>query len=177
MNKKRNVIEKYIEVINHVSGNNIFSLNSIVTILLGTLLALIILQVFLRFIFNNPIYWIEELVKVIIVWVNSIAIPIVYKEKGHPAIMFFLTKMSPKIREILNIFINIFICFLAITIGIASMELFKIQAKYSPIGGMPFSRAYYYALPTFVFSLLLLFFSIYFIFTSIIQIQNRGENY
>jgi len=167
------MIKQTIKKIDLIFNNFLDSLQLIASLSLGFLLSLVIIQIFLRYFFNSPIYWFEELEAVLFVWINSIAIAIVYKKKGHPVIMFFLSKQSIKIKNLMGIFLNLLTGFCAIVMCRASINLFKLQNQLLATGGLPFNRAYYYALPTFVFSLLLLIISIYFILNLILSI--KGE--
>jgi len=167
------MIKQTIKKIDLIFDNFFDSLQLIVSLLLGFLLSLVAIQIFLRVFFNSPIYWFEELEIVLFVWVNSIAIPIVYKKRGHPIIIAFLSKQSIKIKNFLDIFVNLLMSFCAIIVCRASINLFKFQNQLLATGGMPFNRAYYYALPTFVFSLLLLAISIYFILNLLFSIRGK----
>ena len=43
----------------------------------------------------------------------------------------------------------------------ASWQLFQMQKKMPPVGGLPFCKAYYYALPVLVMSVIMLVMSLY----------------
>ena len=50
----------------------------------------------------------------------------------------------------------------------AAWQLFQMQKKMPPVGGLPFCKAYYYALPVLVMSVLMLYriASYYFVFAA-----------
>jgi TRAP-type C4-dicarboxylate transport system permease small subunit len=122
-----------------------------------------ITQVILRFLFRSPIYWFEELVIATMVWANALGISWVYKEEGHAKIEFLLTYLPNKLQKTIKVITNVGVSAFSIVLIISSYKLFFIQNRSIPVGGFPFTRAYYFALPVLVGAVWMLIISIFFL--------------
>lgn len=124
-------------------------------------IALLFFQVTMRFVFKRPIYGIDEAVTALMIWSMCIGWCTVYWQNGH-AILEFLVKRFPKIaRRVLFNVINLIIVLISWLYIPASYQLFTMQRKMPPVGGLPFSKGYYYALPVLVMSIIMLILSLY----------------
>lgn len=108
---------------------------------------LMFVQVVLRYGFNAPLYGLDELVTCLMVWYCSIGSAIVFWEEAHAMIVYFLKFFPKKFQWAVEFCENILILIGAVVFVRAGMLLFALQSKTMPIGGLPFSRAYYSALP------------------------------
>jgi len=75
-----------------------------VLLLLVTLTMIIVmgLQVFCRYVLNNSLFWSEELGRICLVWLTFLGSTIAYKQKAHFGIEFLFKKFSKTIQNILN---------------------------------------------------------------------------
>lgn len=118
-------------------------------------LGFLFVQVFMRYFFNKPIYGLDELVTALMIWSMSLGFAIVYWENEHATIEF-LMKYLPKVgKKIVYFMTNIIVLIEAIVFVPGGIKLFTMQAKTIPLGGLPFTKAYYYALPIIVMGILL----------------------
>ena len=124
-------------------------------------MALLCFQVMMRYIFSNPIYGIDEFVVALMIWSCSLAWATCYWQNGH-AILEFIVKRAPEqIRRIIFNFINIIVLVINVVFIPGSLRLFNLQLKQAPVGGLSFCKAYYYALPVFVMSIILTVYNVY----------------
>lgn len=70
------------------------------------MLFLIFTQVVLRYIFNSPIIWVEEVTMLLLVWYGYIAIGILVKDNGHIAIEYFYSLANRTVQKYLDVFVN-----------------------------------------------------------------------
>ncbi len=70
----------------------------ICTILLTVITAGVFLQVVMRYIFNDPIFWIEEFVINQLVWVVFLGVPLAVINRSHTRITFFVN-LLPKVWQ------------------------------------------------------------------------------
>ena len=120
------------------------------------MMAMLCFQVMMRYIFSNPIYGIDEAVVAIMVWVCAIGWDTVYWQNGHATLEFIVKRLGPMPRRIIFHCSNLIVLVISILFIPASYTLFKMQETLRPIGGLPFGKAYYYALPVLVMSVIML---------------------
>lgn len=144
------MLDKIVGIVETITGFALFAF-----------IALLFFQVIMRFVFNHPIYGIDESVTALMIWSMCIGWCTVYWQNGH-AVLEFLVKKFPKIaRRVLFNFINVIVVFISWLYIPASYQLFNMQKKMPPVGGLPFSKGYYYALPVLVMSIAMLVLSVY----------------
>ena len=124
-------------------------------------ITILFIQVMLRYLFNSPVYGIEETVIALMVWYSALGAAVVYWEKGHASIIYFLKFMPDFIQIGIRHLSNLIILVTSAVYIYGGVELFKIQRDTSPVGGLPISRAYYYALPMVIMGILLVLFAAY----------------
>ena len=85
--KLRNRIESISSVVNKVATH--------ASILLFVSMTLIVwVQIFFRFILGGGIAWSEEIAKFLMVWMALLGASILFREGGHIAINYFISKLS-----------------------------------------------------------------------------------
>lgn len=124
-------------------------------------IAILFVQVMLRYLFNSPVYGIEETVIALMVWYSALGAAVVYWEKGHASIIYFLKFMPKPVQIGIRHLSNLIILSTSAVYVYGGIGLFKIQLGTMPVGGLPFSRAYYYGLPMIIMGILLVLFSAY----------------
>lgn len=122
---------------------------------------LLCFQVIMRYVFSRPIYGIDEVVTGLMIWCCSMAWGTVYWQNGHAILEFIVKRLPKKAREVIFNAINVLVVVISACYLPGSWKLFQLQLKQAPVGGLPFCKAYYYALPVFVMSILLMVYSIY----------------
>jgi TRAP-type C4-dicarboxylate transport system permease small subunit len=76
-----------------------------------------IVQVFFRYVLNNPLPWPEEIARYCFIWITFIGLAINVKSDEHYRIDFILNRLNPKYRNIIELFFNVVtILFLIIAI-------------------------------------------------------------
>lgn len=69
------------------------------SIFLVTMISLVIINVFLRYLFGYSIFWAEEVATICFVWCVFIGASATYKHKMDLGIDFLITKMPPQIEK------------------------------------------------------------------------------
>lgn len=110
-------------------------------------LGAIMVQVFLRYVVKKPIYGLDEWVAFMMIWYSAFGTVIVGWEEGHARIEFLLKKLPKGWKMFWNIVEYMLMILCGVTYIIGATTLFKLQIRTAVLGGIPFSRAYYYALP------------------------------
>lgn len=142
----RRVVDAVFAVLHTLSG-----------IVTGLFLILLVIQVIMRYVFSYPIYGLDETVIAMMVWTMSIGFVVVYWENEHAIIVWLLKHLPSWCRRAVNILTSLVALAASLVFITGGLTLFKIQVKTIPMGGLPFPRAWYYALPVIVMGALMLF--------------------
>ena len=124
-------------------------------------MALLFFQVVMRFVFKHPVYGVDESVTALMIWTMCLGWCTVYWQNGHAVLEFIMKKMPVWFRRIMFTITNILIVVISYVYIPAAWQLFNMQKKMPPVGGLPFCKAYYYALPVLVMGIIMLIMSVY----------------
>lgn len=101
-------------------------------------------QVMLRYFFEAPLAWSDELARLLLVWVSFMGVTLVhYSDAGHPAVTFLADKLPNRPREIVDMLLNalMVVCFAAIFV--ASLQYTISNHRFvSPVLHYPNSLKY-----------------------------------
>ena len=75
----------------------------VIVVMFAIMVAVIFSQVIMRYVFNNSLYWSEELGKFMFIWISWLGISIGEKRGEHIKITMLTDRFSPKGQHILNI--------------------------------------------------------------------------
>lgn len=126
-----------------------------------TFMLLLFVQVGMRFILKHPIYGIDEAVVALMIWSMCLGWCTVYWDNGHAVLEFIMNRMPGWFRRIIFTLTNFLIVVISWVYIPAGYQLFQMQKKMPPVGGLPFSKGYYYALPVLVMGIIMLIMSVY----------------
>lgn len=104
---------------------------------------LVFLQVVLRKVFNSPLIWPEELIRIFLIWVTFVGSYVAIKHKSHLTLSFLINKLNTANKRRVEIFIHFFVLiFLTIIIiyGISFINL--VGAIPMPVTGIQKSTIY-----------------------------------
>lgn len=124
-------------------------------LLTAVFLSALFFQVMMRYVFNNPIYGIDEAVTAMMIWAMSLGFVEIYWNNENAVIEFIVKKCPHFVRVIMNYITEVIVLVMGIILVPTGMKLFSLQVKTISLGGLPFSKAYYYALPVTVMGALL----------------------
>lgn len=119
-------------------------LSWIAAVLLITMSALVIYQVFTRYVLNNPSDFTEEIVRYLLIWTGFIGAAYGFSTRQHMALMMVPNKMTAEKRKILMIFIDALVflfALLILTMGGAKLAL-SAKKEFSSLLGIPRSLVY-----------------------------------
>lgn len=95
-----NILNKIGEILEKISS-------IIVIILTAVMCVTILLQVAMRYFFNSPLVWSEELARYAMIWVTFLGTAIAQKRGTLVCVDMFVNMMSEKVKNILGIVCNI----------------------------------------------------------------------
>jgi len=113
-------------------------------ILLIGIVLVTVLQVFMRFVMNNPTSWSEEVALLLLIWFGLISIGIMVGRKGHIAITFFRDLLPGRWAIGLDLFADILVLVFSIFLITTSFELIDtVRMRMMPATGWSRSLLYY----------------------------------
>lgn len=124
-------------------------------VLQAVFMLMLAVQIVLRFFFNSPIFGIEEGVTGLVVWFAALGAVVVTRQNGHAQVEYFLKFFPAKFRKFLSAATYMLGVWLSYLMIIGGHKQFLVQSRAMPAGGLPFSKAYYYALPIMVMGVLM----------------------
>lgn len=91
--------------------------------------AVVLLQVFLRYILNNPTSWSEEVATLGFVWCVMLAIPLAVRHQEHISMEFLIQRLAGARWQWAQIALNAVVGATLVAIGAASFGLFDSAAR------------------------------------------------
>lgn len=85
------------------------TIKNVLVVLMGLLVVSVVWQVFSRYILNAPSTFTDELARFLLIWVSILGAAYLSGKNGHVAITFLPDRLSPPIRQKLDIFIRVLI--------------------------------------------------------------------
>ena len=148
--KTGEVLEKFNNVLELIAGLTAF-----------LFMVLLCFQVLMRYVFANPIYGIDEFVIALMIYLCAIGWCTCYWQNGHAILEFIVKRLGRGPRRIIFHCINLSVLAISVVFIPASLKLFQMQKTLRPVGGLPFGRSYYYALPVIIMSIIMMVYSLY----------------
>lgn len=135
---------------------------SLVTCFSILMVAVVFAQVVCRYVFNNPLYWSEECARYCFVYIVFCGGAWAGKEFAHLGVDYLVSKFSPSMQLVVEIFIDVLILgFSAVIIVISLITIPKIATQLSPAMNLP--MCYPYAAIPIGFSFLLYYYILHLI--------------
>lgn len=89
------------------------------------------INVLLRYVFNYPLTWAEEVSILLMIWVVFCAAGLLQKQQGHVSLSYAYDFFPKRMKSICAMFGNICVCVILIIHLISSIYLVRIQSKTS----------------------------------------------
>ena len=78
-------------------------LDTLVTAMMIVMGVSIVIQVFARYVLNNPTGWSEELARYLFVWITMLGSAVVLNRGKHVEVGYIIERASPKVQKILGL--------------------------------------------------------------------------
>jgi len=111
--------------------------------ILSVLIVLISCQVFLRYLFNNPFTWAEELGALLLIYLSFVTGDVVYKKKAHISIDYVVGFFPPFLRAATEIALGIMICACLGSLMVVSIPLIQDQFGFTIAAALPLSKSWW----------------------------------
>lgn len=112
-------------------------------VILGVLIVIISSQVFLRYVFNSPFVWAEELSALLLIYLSFITGDVVFKRNAHISIDYAVGFFSPGLRTVTEMVVAGMICVCLATLAIVSVPLIRGQFGFTIAAALPLSKSWW----------------------------------
>lgn len=131
------------EGLNRLKRSYDTTIDTLVTLILLTLIIVVFIQVFSRYVLNDPKTWTEELARYLFVWLVFTGSAVVFRENRHLSIDYFVSFFPTKVRRIVSVVINVIIAIFIVMALYHSNRLLTITSyQTSPTLMVPMSWIY-----------------------------------
>ena len=111
-------------------------------VLFGLIIVCVVLQVFYRYVLNNPLIWSEELAKLAFIWMIFLGLCLAERERVHIVVDFFVDRMPALVQNILRVMIDVFSIIILTTICYYAIGFIGMQ-KYMRSVALDISMMYF----------------------------------
>lgn len=137
----------------------------------GFIVSVIAAQVFVRYIFGKPFPWAEELCSLLLIYLTFLTADIVYKDKAHISIDYFINFLPPRYQSFVALVVYFLIAaFLLISIP-KCIVLLRMQFGHITAAVLTLPKSFW-SLPVPVSFASMLFTTAYFILEEIAKITD-----
>ncbi len=120
----------------------------IIAIIFGIIIVTMFSQVVFRYLLNQSLYWSEEIVRYLFVWLVFIGGALVTREDGHIGIDYLINIIPFRLAIILRLTASLVVVAVSVFFIITGAVLiFKLKGSQSPALGLPINWFLYAALP------------------------------
>lgn len=123
-------------------------LEGILAIIIAILSCIIFINIILRYGFHTSILSIDELSRLLFVWLTFIGAIVAYMDNSHVQVTFLVEKLSPANQQRVSLLTHTLILLLCLGLAWGAIENSARLEQLSPILGVPVGLMYAAAIPT-----------------------------
>lgn len=114
-----------------------------ISLLLGVIVLIMTLQVLMRYVFQNPLTWTQELSILLLVYLSFFSADVVLYRKGHIGITYFVELLKPDIRKYVQILVYALIIAGLCMLIPKTYQLISMQSGHVIAGVLPMSKSWW----------------------------------
>lgn len=116
--------------------------------LLGIIVSISLLAVFFRYVINDSLYWSDEMVRYLFVWLTMVGSVIVFRDRQHIRVVYFLSLLPEKLRHVLErVSLVLTTLFFLSMVVLGSLWVFETRASLTSTLQWPLNWFFYASLP------------------------------
>jgi TRAP-type C4-dicarboxylate transport system permease small subunit len=115
---------------------------AVISVLL-IIVVVISVQVFMRYFFHSPFTWPEELSSLLLIYLCFFSADVIYKDKGHIAIDYFVNLFSDKVKRFMALFVTLLTGIFLGIIFVISIRLFVVQYSISAAASLHLPKSFW----------------------------------
>ncbi|QUI23619.1 TRAP transporter small permease [Vallitalea pronyensis] len=149
-------------------------LSYVISLLLIVMTSLVLVQVFTRYILNNPSDFTEELVIIILVWTSFLGAAYAFGSREHMSLIFLRQKLTGTKKVVLSVFIDGLVLLFALYILILGGKDITQEVIDTRTPLLQISKSYIYVC-TLVSGIIISFFQVINIIEDLKMTSEKGE--
>lgn len=102
--------------------------------ILGAIVAIILSQVFSRYVMGTPLIWAEELATYLMIWLGFVAASVAYKLRRHITIQTYGSQLSEKLARFAGVLVHLLIFVVLIIVIVHIPAAMKTEQLQSTVG-------------------------------------------
>jgi len=149
-------------------------------VLIGAFLVIVmvfimVMEVIMRYIFNNPIIWVQEFVIMMFIWITMLGGSAALMMKTHVTITTFSQFFSDRWKTILQLLVSLIIIGVLIYLSMTLPDSIKIQNK-TRTSSMPINiaKGHYYSTPLLIAVILMLLTQFYYVYFEVKMLLGKA---
>ena len=111
--------------------------------ILSVLIVMISCQVFLRYLFNSPFTWAEELGALLLIYLSFITGDVVYKKNAHISIDYVVGFFPRRLRAATEMTLGVMTCLCLGALTVVSIPLINDQFGFTIAAALPLSKSWW----------------------------------
>jgi TRAP-type C4-dicarboxylate transport system permease small subunit len=137
-------------------------------LLVISMVAVMVAEVVMRYLFNNSIIWVQEFVIFLFIWITALGANAALMMKSHITINTFSQFLPERLRSVLSVFVSLVILGVLVYLVTTLPASIVIQNK-TRTSSMPvvIPKGYYYSFPFFVSVLIMIATQVYYLYYEI----------
>jgi TRAP-type C4-dicarboxylate transport system permease small subunit len=140
-------METFLKTRRSLALRLVFSLQrGISYLLLASVIVLVLIQVYTRYVLNQPLTWTEEIARFAMVWFTFMAASYVMAERRHIRVVFFARLLGRVGSAIVNWFAQAVVIFIGVLMTYGAFLAQDASQISGTASGVPLSIVYYGAL-------------------------------
>ncbi len=143
-------------------------------LMFGVIVGVIALQVLVRYLFNKPFPWPEELASLLLIYLTFLTADIVYKEKGHIAIDYFVNFFPVKMKLLVSLGVHLAICVFIIVLIPNCINLLKMQFGHTTAAVLTLPKSFW-SLPVPIAFISMLFTTLFFMLEEMSELRKHNS--
>jgi len=120
--------------------------------IISFLTILVFIQVILRYFFNSPLPWIQEVSSGLLIWLTFMGAGVLTKRKGYLRVDILVNQFNIFWKRITEKCIDILIFIFSIILIIYSIDFFNSQLPIL-VGTLQIPKSFHFALPVLIFAI------------------------
>jgi len=138
------------------------------------MVSIMVLEVIMRYVFNNSLVWVQEFAILLFIWITMLGASASSMSKGHITITTFSQFISGKWKNILEIIISLIIFGVLIYLLLTLPRSIIIQNK-TATSSMPINiaKGHYYSTPLFLAVILMFITEVYYFYYEILTLFGK----
>ena len=132
----RKILERIVHIIDRIESH-------LAVYLLGAIVMIMTLEVVMRYVFENPLSWTQELSILMLIYLSFFAADLAYRRKAHIGIDFFVGLFRDRLKKISELFVRLLLLVFFFVVFLASLTAIRLQAGHEFAGVLPLSKVFW----------------------------------